>query len=97
MLSLNIIGAGKVGQSLGQLFATQKQFSISQVCNRSEESSVAALAFIGVGSIAHRLQDLRSANVTLLAVPDDEIGSVAEQLLLLELLQPLLLERVFSS
>lgn len=87
MLSLNIIGAGKVGQSLGRLFAAQKQFSIHQICNRSVESSSAALAFIGAGSIACRLQDLSPAKVTLLAVPDDEISSLAETLLSLRLLR----------
>lgn len=73
--TLNIIGAGRVGRVLAQLFSTNQVFLVQDVLNRSAASSADAIAFIGAGSAVSRYQDLRAAEVTMLAVPDDQIAS----------------------
>lgn len=81
MRLLNIIGAGRVGQSLGRLFFQHQIFQINQVCNQTAASSLHAKQFIGAGTAAHRMQDLLHADVTMLAVPDDAIAPLADELL----------------
>lgn len=78
--TLNIIGAGRVGRVLAQLFATNQVFLVQDVLNRSAASSADAIAFIGAGSAASRYQDLRAADVTMLAVPDDQIALCCAEL-----------------
>jgi predicted short-subunit dehydrogenase-like oxidoreductase (DUF2520 family) len=78
--TLNIIGAGRVGRVFAQLFATNEIFLVQDVLNRSAESSADAIAFIGAGTVANRYQDLRAADVTMLAVPDDQIALCCAEL-----------------
>jgi predicted short-subunit dehydrogenase-like oxidoreductase (DUF2520 family) len=78
--TLNIIGAGRVGRVLAQLFASNEVFLVQDVLNRSAASSADAIAFIGAGSAASRYQDLRAADVTMLAVPDDQIALCCAEL-----------------
>jgi predicted short-subunit dehydrogenase-like oxidoreductase (DUF2520 family) len=76
--SLNIVGAGHVGRVLGRLLGPQ--FAVQDVLTRSQASARDAVAFIGHGQAASALADLRRADLTLLAVPDDQIASVCAQL-----------------
>ena len=78
--TLNIIGAGRVGRVFAQLFTANDVFLVQDVLNRSTASSADAIAFIGAGSAACGYQALRAADVTLLAVPDDQIARVCAEL-----------------
>lgn len=69
MLSLNIIGAGRLGTTLGYLFHTQGLLDVVGVHNRSEASSRQAIDFIGAGTY----KALIPADITLIATPDDAI------------------------
>ena len=80
MLSLNIIGAGKVGRVLGHLFAQHQAFQIQQIACRSEQTSAQAAAFIGAGVAIRDFNELKPADLTMLSVPDDQIASVCQQL-----------------
>ncbi|MFT3741824.1 MAG: DUF2520 domain-containing protein [Gammaproteobacteria bacterium] len=80
ILRLNIIGAGKLGQTLGRLFQAHHSFQVTAVCNNSLQSSRQAVAFIGSGVACANLEDLPEAEVYLLAVPDQRIASLAAQL-----------------
>ena len=80
MLTLNIIGAGKVGQVLGRLFAQHQVFEIKQIACRSVQTSAQAVAFIGAGKATMDLTELVPADVTMLSVPDDQIASVCQDL-----------------
>jgi predicted short-subunit dehydrogenase-like oxidoreductase (DUF2520 family) len=73
--TLNIVGAGHVGRVLGRLLAAQ--FTVQGVMTRSPASAAAAIAFIGQGSAPAALA---RADITLLAVPDDQIAPVCAQL-----------------
>jgi predicted short-subunit dehydrogenase-like oxidoreductase (DUF2520 family) len=81
-LSLNIIGGGHVGRTLGRLFANSGSFDVQDVLARSQASAQAAVDFIGAGRAIDSMQALRPADAIMLAVTDDQIGAVADSLAL---------------
>jgi predicted short-subunit dehydrogenase-like oxidoreductase (DUF2520 family) len=78
--TLNIVGAGHVGRTLGRLFAARGVFALQDVLTRSSASAQAAVEFIGAGSPVGAIDALRPASAWMLAVSDDRIGEVARQL-----------------
>ena len=78
--TLNIIGAGHVGRVLGRLFAASGAFAVQDVLTRSPASAQEAVAFIGAGRAVAGMAAMRRADVTMLAVGDDQIGPVCAQL-----------------
>jgi predicted short-subunit dehydrogenase-like oxidoreductase (DUF2520 family) len=78
--TLNIVGAGHVGRALGRLFFARGVFSVQDVLTRSPASARAAVDFIGAGHAADSIEALRPAGVWMLAVSDDRIAEVAQQL-----------------
>lgn len=77
---LNLVGAGHVGRTLGRLFAARGVFDVQDVVTRSAASARDAVAFIGAGRALADIAALHPATVWMLAVADDAIGPVAEQL-----------------
>lgn len=80
VLTISIIGAGKVGKTFGRLFASLSDVKIVDVMTHSIASSEAAQAFIGQGSAVTQVAQLQSAHIYLLAVPDDAIAAVCTDL-----------------
>ncbi len=80
MSTLNIIGCGRVGRTLGRLWRSHGVFEVQDVLTRNAPSAVDAIAFIGAGRSVERFQDMRPSDVWMLAVPDREIAGVAVQL-----------------
>jgi len=78
--TLNIIGAGHVGRTLGRLFSARGVFALQDVLTRSPASARAAVDFIGAGRAVDAIGTLRPASVWMLAVLDDRIAEVAQQL-----------------
>jgi len=78
--TLNLIGAGRVGQTLARLLHRHGVFAIQDIVSRSADSSAAATSFIGAGRAATALTQLRPADVYLLTVPDTQIETTARQL-----------------
>ena len=72
-VTLNIIGAGHVGRVLGRLFAGVDGIGVQDVLTRSIASAQAAVDFMGAGTPVASYAALRRADVTLLAVSDDQI------------------------
>jgi len=72
--TLNIIGAGHVGKVLGRLLATVDGIAVQDVLTRSMASAQAAVGFIGAGTPIDSYAGLRPADITMLAVSDDQIG-----------------------
>lgn len=87
MLSLNVVGAGRLGKSLGRLFAMQG-VTIAGVFNRRAEQAEQASAFIGKGRPCSNFSHLPLAPFHLLAVPDDALLEVTGALLSASLFQP---------
>jgi predicted short-subunit dehydrogenase-like oxidoreductase (DUF2520 family) len=78
--TLNILGCGRVGRTLGHLWRAQGVFLIQDVYNTSAASADQAVRFIGAGRPVQRLGDMLPADVWMVAVPDGQINSVANQL-----------------
>ena len=77
MQTLNIIGAGRVGQTLGRLWQQSGVFVIQDVLTNSAGSAQAACDFIGAGHPVKTLAQMRPADVWMLAVPDAQIAAAA--------------------
>lgn len=80
MKTINLIGGGRVGQTLGCLLAQSGQVLVQDVLTRSAASARDAVAFIGAGRAVVHMPDLRPADYWLLAVPDSQIAPVAASL-----------------
>mgnify|MGYP001587950356 CR=1 FL=1 len=73
MRTLNIIGSGRVGRACGRLWAERKVFEIQDVLTRSRESAGTAVKFIGAGHAVGHLDEMRPADVWMIATRDDAI------------------------
>jgi predicted short-subunit dehydrogenase-like oxidoreductase (DUF2520 family) len=86
--TLNIIGAGKVGQVLAQQFQRHHIFAIQDILNRSIGSAQNACAFIGAGTAVDLITDMRAADLYMITVADDQISTCSELLRQHHLLLP---------
>ncbi|MDP3704590.1 MAG: DUF2520 domain-containing protein [Legionellaceae bacterium] len=82
MMILNIIGAGHVGQTLGHLFVKHQLVSVGGIYNRTRESAMDAIRFIGQGSYCATIAELPHADITLITTPDDCIAKTCSSLAL---------------
>lgn len=80
MRTLNLIGAGRAGQTLARLWSTHGLLQPRAVVCRSLERARAAVDFIGAGQPLAGLEQLPAADLWLIATPDDQIAMAAEQL-----------------
>ncbi|MBP8225649.1 MAG: DUF2520 domain-containing protein [Rhodoferax sp.] len=80
MITLNLIGAGRVGQTLGRLFQAAGVVELQGVLTRSAESVRQAVAFMGAGQACTVLAELPAADIWLLAVPDAHIATTSRAL-----------------
>jgi len=78
--TLSIIGGGKVGKSLGRLWALHGTFTIQQILNRSLQSATQAVEFIGEGQATPDFSSLRAADIYMIATPDSQIAACSEAL-----------------
>jgi predicted short-subunit dehydrogenase-like oxidoreductase (DUF2520 family) len=78
--TLNIVGCGRVGQTLARLWHTQNTFEIQDVLTRSPASAQAACDFIGAGMPVDTMASMRAADVWMLAVTDAQVVSTASAL-----------------
>lgn len=74
---LNVVGAGKLGQTLARLWHQSEHFSIGQLITRRVESAQRACEFVGAGSAAYSNDQtqLQAAQYWLIATPDDQIAT----------------------
>jgi predicted short-subunit dehydrogenase-like oxidoreductase (DUF2520 family) len=77
---INIIGAGNLGKTIGNLFVKHQLVTIGGICNQSQISSLNAIQFIGDGNYYPTISELPAADITFITVPDDSIYSVCEEL-----------------
>ena len=80
MQTLNIVGGGRVGQTLARLWHLQNTFHIQDVLTTSMQSAQQACSFIGAGRPVDALQSMRPADVWMLATPDAQIAPAAHAL-----------------
>ena len=79
--TLAIVGAGRVGQTIGRLLAQSGAYEITDVVSRRATTARRAARFIGAGRPATlRALERLDADLLLVATPDDEIARTAERL-----------------
>ena len=78
--TLNLIGAGRVGQTLAHWAKKSQAMHVQDVLTTSLASAQAACTFIGEGNAVSHMQSMRAANVWLIATPDAHISAVAQAL-----------------
>lgn len=86
--TLNIIGTGRVGQTLGALWAQKRLISLQGLYSRSEAHAVAAAVFLGQGTPVTDLAALKPADITLITTTDDAIEPTCEALVRAGAIQP---------
>ena len=74
--TVNMIGCGRLGKTIGRLMTSHDTFKILGVCNTSMESSAQAVAFLNQGDACASINDLPNADIWWIAVPDDKIKEV---------------------
>ena len=78
--TLNLIGAGRLGQTLAHLWTRAGVLVVQDVLTTRTESAQAACRFIGAGTAAQSLAHMRDADVWLIATPDAQIAACATAL-----------------
>ena len=78
--TLNIIGSGRVGRACARMWAKAGVFAIQDVLTRSRESAAEAVKFIGAGRAAGSLEEMRRADVWMIATRDDAIAPSCKSL-----------------
>lgn len=78
--TLNLIGPGRVGRTLGALFARAGLCAVQDVLGAETATAQAAVDFIGTGRALRALGDMRAADFWLLTPPDAAIAPVAATL-----------------
>jgi len=78
--TLNIIGPGRAGRTLGALFTRAGLCAVQDVLSTEIATAQSALAFIGAGRAVRALGDMRAADFWLLTPPDAAIAPVAAAL-----------------
>ncbi len=80
MTTFNVIGCGRVGQTLAALLHQRGQVLVQDLYSRSFSSAEQAATFVGAGQPVANLADMRAADVWLLSVPDAQVGAAAQAL-----------------
>jgi predicted short-subunit dehydrogenase-like oxidoreductase (DUF2520 family) len=75
--TLNLIGAGRVGQTLARLWHERGVFTVQDVLTGSLGTAQNACKAMGAGRAVDSLAAMHDADVWMLAVPDAQISAVA--------------------
>jgi len=78
--TLNLVGCGRVGRTLGRLWQAQGVLQIQDVLTTAPASAQAAVAFIGAGRPVATLAGMQPADFWLVAVPDRQIAASAAEM-----------------
>jgi predicted short-subunit dehydrogenase-like oxidoreductase (DUF2520 family) len=78
--TLNVIGCGRVGQTLAALLHQHAQVQVQDLYSRSFSSAEQAAQFVGAGQPVTELAQMCAADVWLLSVPDAQVGAAAQAL-----------------
>ena len=77
MTTLNVIGCGRVGQTLAALLHQQSRVQVQDLYSRSLNSAEQAAKFVSTGQPVANLADMHAADVWLLSVPDAQVAAAA--------------------
>ncbi len=80
--SINIIGAGKLGTTLGKLIIENNQVELRGVCNANIESARLAVNIFQQGQAYLNIQDMPEADLWMITTYDGYLLSVFQELVL---------------
>lgn len=80
MKRLNVIGCGRVGQTIARLLFGKNQVTLQDLHSRHLPNAENAARFLGAGSAVAHIAQMRTADVWMLTVPDAQVTAVAQQL-----------------
>lgn len=78
--TLNLVGAGRVAQTLASLWHKQGSFAVQDVLTTSLHSAQAACNVIGAGQAVVQMETMRRADIWLLGVPDAQLADCTQAL-----------------
>ena len=78
--TLNLVGAGRVAQTLSSLWHARGSYAVQDVLTTSRHSAQAACDVIGAGQAVVRMDTMRNADVWLMGVPDAQLADCAHTL-----------------
>lgn len=79
-MRVNIIGMGKVGQTLLRLLQARPEITLGDLFSRNPASAAQAATLAGAGRAVDALEKMAPADLWFLTVPDDQIASAAKAL-----------------
>ena len=80
MKTLNVVGCGKVGQTLARVFHASGACALQDLKGIDLSEANRAAEFIQGGRPVQAMQDMRPADLWLVTVPDTRIASVAAEI-----------------
>src|SRR5690349_1976692 len=78
--TINLIGCGRLGRTLGYLFHRRKVLDLGGVLTTSRESAREATAVMGAGTAVHSYRALPQADLYMIATPDDRVNACCRRL-----------------
>ncbi|KTD07586.1 Rossmann-like and DUF2520 domain-containing protein [Legionella jamestowniensis] len=78
--TVNFIGAGNLGKTIGKLLCKSQLVKIHAICNRSLVNTSQAINFIGQGTYCESIKELPPADITFITTPDDCIEGIGREL-----------------
>ncbi len=87
---INLVGCGRVGQTLARLWHTQGLLQVQDVVNSTLASAQAATDFIGAGRALAGFAGLQPADLWMVGTQDKDIAQVARDLALNVVQHPIL-------
>lgn len=79
-LTINLIGAGRLGTALGRAISTLTDYHLLGLCNKHWDKTQKAANIINEGEAYQAIFQLPEADITFIVTPDDRISSVAKTL-----------------
>lgn len=76
MIHLSLIGNGNLGSNLCRAFSLSSTISLEEVVDRKAEKGTQ----LHGARLIRRVEDMKAVDLCLLAVPDDQIASVADRI-----------------
>jgi len=80
LLTLNLVGAGRVAQTLASLWHRQSSFAVQDVLTTSLHSAQVACNVVGAGQAVVQMETMRRADIWLLGVPDAQLADCVRAL-----------------
>ncbi|GLT16859.1 hypothetical protein GCM10007938_06360 [Vibrio zhanjiangensis] len=80
-MKINILGAGRVGQTIGKLLVDARVVQVGSIYNRTKLSAEKSVLFIGEGTPIANLSDMEQADLYMITTADGVLSEVCDHML----------------